>query len=121
EPNTQTIYASTGNQLTRIDPASGNIGASIAVGTQADKLAVAQNGQYIYVGLDAENAISRFDVGTQSTNLKFPVSSKPVDIEVVPGNPDAVAIVRNQSVPEVVVYEGGIPRPLTKLLGVTRL
>ena len=121
EPNSQTLYASTGDQLTRIDPVSGSIGTSITVGAQTDKLAVADNGQYIYVGLDGENAISRFDVGTQSSNLKFPVASGAVDIEVLPGNPNAVAVVRHDSFPKVVVYDGGNPRPLTQASGVTRL
>ena len=131
DPTTQSIYASvpgtagpTGNSLARIDPVTGTIAASISVGSDPDKLAISDNNQFIYVALDGEAAVRRFDLATQTPQLKFPVGSDvnngpllAADIDVMPGAPETVAIARrfvNISPEEegVAIYDNGVRRSL---------
>lgn len=126
EPNSQNIYASVpssagalGNRLALIDPVSGTIASSVAVGSEPNALAVSENGQYIYVGLDGDNAVRRFDVATQTAGPQFSTVAGPRDISAMPGNPNSIAIVRRASADEVLIYDNGVPRTITKLHDVT--
>lgn len=126
--STPTIYASVpgsagpiGNTITLLDPVSGNIGSSVPIGNDPNKLALSQNGQHIYVGLDGENAVRRFEVATNSAGLQFPITEKAMDIAPMPENPDTIAVVSNRSSPKVVIYDNGAPRLLEKLDRVTSI
>ena len=62
----QKIYASipsragtNGNTVQIIDPVSGTLGASVFVGSEPNKLALSQDGQYLYVGLEIGRASCR--------------------------------------------------------------
>lgn len=108
----QKIYASVrGNpgNITPIDPITRSIGPVIPVGIDPVKLACSDNGQFLHVGLDGENSVQRVDLLTQTVNLSFSLGSDSFfgpyyveDIEVLPGNPQAVAISRR--------YKGTSPR-----------
>src|SRR5688572_28998581 len=59
DPFSQMIYASVpssassnGNSITEINPVAGTIGPSVFVGSEPTKLALSDNGQYLYVALD---------------------------------------------------------------------
>jgi DNA-binding beta-propeller fold protein YncE len=131
DPNTQTIYASvpssagaSGNSLTPIDPFAGTAGPPVAVGSEPGPLAISDNGQYIYIGLNGEHAVRRFDVATGTAGLKFGLGADPQfgpfgsdDIAVAPGQPGTVAVSRTRPVSPrhggVVIYDDGVPRPVT--------
>jgi hypothetical protein len=104
------IYATTpssagarGNSITPINPATGALGTSVFVGSEPNKLAVSDNGQYLYFGLDGAAAARRFDIATQTPSLQIPLGSNGLslnyvdDIEVAPGQPNTVAISRRNS------------------------
>lgn len=82
---TQMIYASvpsTGpvgraNTVTPINPATGALGASIAVGANPNVLAVSDDGQFLYVGHQAAATISRISLATQTVGLQ--ISIPPVE------------------------------------------
>jgi hypothetical protein len=125
-PGTQTIYASVpssggaqSNSLTAIDPVLGSIGTSVPVGSEPNRLAVTDNALQIYVGLDGESAIRRFDVATQAAGLKFSIGQNAVDIASMPGNPNTIAVVRNRASQELLIYDDSVPRPVTKFSNVT--
>src|SRR5262249_47201098 len=75
----QMIYASVpgsagfgiGNSITAIDPNAGTIGQSVFVGSEPTKLAISDNGQYVYVGLNGADAVARFNVPNQKADLQF--------------------------------------------------
>jgi hypothetical protein len=132
DSNTQTIYASVpgtagaiGNSLTRIDPVAGTIGASVFIGSDPRKLAISDNKQFIYAGLDGEGAVRRFDIASQTAQLRFSLGNSgdngPMlveDIEVLPGAPQSVAISRrfprlSPAHAGVVIYDNEVPRPTT--------
>ena len=123
-----TIYASVpstagagGNSITPIDPIANTVGQPVFVGSEPNKLAISDNGQLIYVGLDGAKAIRRFDVPSHTPGLQFPVDSLgqnvAVDLAVAPGQPQTVAAARgnnpNASDGGVAVYDDGVQRPNT--------
>src|SRR5687767_2732712 len=126
----QRLYASVpgtassrANTVTVIDPFTGNILASVFVGSEPGRLALSDDGQYLYVALDGAAAVRRVHVPTLTAGLQFAVGSDPFfgpmlveDMAVLPGNPAAVAISRRyQGVSPrhagVAVYDDGVPRP----------
>lgn len=128
----QKIYASVpssagsiGNSITSIDPVTGSIGSSVTVGSEPTKLAISDNGQFLYVGLDGTGAVRRFNLASQTAELQFSLGSDPFsgpyyadDIEVLPGNPQAVAIARmyktvSPRAAGVAIYDDGVQRPTT--------
>jgi len=128
DPVSQQIYASVpgsaggiANTITKIDPVTGSVGASVAIGSEPGKLAISDNSQYIYVVLNGAAAVRRFDVTTQSAGLQFSVGSdgsgtfSPNDVSVMPGQPNTVAVARRQgSTPVgVAIFDNGTARPVT--------
>lgn len=89
-----------GNSITPINPADGALGSSVFVGSEPNKLAISDNGQYLYFGLDGAAAARRFDIPTMTPGLQFSLGNNGLslnyveDIEVLPGNANAVAISR---------------------------
>ncbi|HKQ78493.1 MAG TPA: hypothetical protein VJ810_32635 [Blastocatellia bacterium] len=112
----QTIYASVGSQggprantIMPINPATGALGASVAIGPEPDKLALSSDNRYIYAYLMPPNpAVRRFDIATQTAGQQFP-SGGLTDLEVLPGQAGAVAAADGNS--QVTIYDDGAPRP----------
>lgn len=113
-----------GNAVTEIDPVTGAIGTSVFVGSEPNKLAISDDGQALYVGLDGAGQVRRVDVATHSAGTQFRINANQDtgtafvagDMAVVPGNPNAVAVARRQpglSPPGtgVAIYENGLQRP----------
>jgi hypothetical protein len=124
------IYASVpsragsiGNSITAIDPITGTIGPSIYVGSEPNRLAVSDDGRYLYVGLDGAGAARRFDLLTQTLGPPFWVGADPVDgpffvedLQVLPAHPETVAVVRRNigyspMTEGVAIFDNGVPRP----------
>lgn len=135
-PQDQMIYASRpssagseGNSITRINPLTGEVGASVYVGSEPNKIALSDNGQTLYVTLDGAYAVRRYNTLTQTPGIQFPVGRGPSvnandapyiagDIAVVPGNPDLLAVARiNPGISPpgagVAIYNNGVRLPLT--------
>ena len=128
DPGTQRIYASvpgTPGNITPIDPTTGTLGAAIPAGNEPLKLARSDNGQFLYVGLDGEAAVQRVDLTTQTAGLKFSLGSDPFfgpfyvdDMEVLPSNPQSIAISRKYKNVSprhagVAIYDNDVQRPTT--------
>src|SRR5215207_3205964 len=78
DPFSKRIYAGTtagaGNgdgQVVAIDPWTGAIGPRVAVGGEPGKLALSDDGRYLYVALDGAGAVRRVDLGAQTAGLQF--------------------------------------------------
>lgn len=132
DPGTQKIFASVssiagagGNSITPIDVNDATVGTSVFVGSEPNKLARSNNGQFLYVGLDGAAAVRRFDIASQTAGLQFPVGLGTFegpffveDIEVSPGEPTVVAISRkiapfSPSHEGVAIYDNGVQRTTT--------
>lgn len=129
DPVSQRIYASVPNRssqlantVTVIDPSTGRIGPSIFVGNDPGKLAISDNGQYLYVALNGEGRVQRVNLTTFTLGPSFALPapgcglfSKVSDMEVLPANPLLIAILRTYdcSPPGIAVeiYENGARRP----------
>ncbi|HEX8070054.1 MAG TPA: Calx-beta domain-containing protein [Pyrinomonadaceae bacterium] len=120
-PATQALYASVpstaangaGNSITSVDPQTSVVGPSTFVGSEPGKLALADDGQTLYVNLKGAGAVRRFDIPTRTPGAQFNVGvPEPVDMEVVPGSPQSLAVSRgvffNGS---VAIYDNGVQRP----------
>src|SRR5205807_1842585 len=59
-----------GNTVTVIDPITATIGPSIFVGSEPGKLALSDDGRYLYVALDGAAAVRRIDLDTQTAGLQ---------------------------------------------------
>lgn len=86
------------NSVTRINPATGAIENSVVVGTNPGRLALSDNGQTLYVGINGANAVRKFDMQTQTPGLQFPLGNgvngpkTAYDIDILPDNPNAVVV-----------------------------
>ncbi len=127
----QVIYASVpssvgvgGNTITMINPATGVVGRSVFVGSEPGKLALSDDAQYLYVGLNGAAAIRRVDLQTFTATQQFSLGSDPIfgpfypeDIAVAPGQALVVAVsLRRLGVsPEhggVAIFDNGVQRPV---------
>jgi len=122
---TQALYASVqsrdgvrGNSITQITPATGEIGPSVFIGSEPDRMAISDDGGTIWTHLNDMRAVRHFDVLTQTAGLQFATGSMtpqpPLDMDVVPGHPQSVVLSRGfsqVSAGSVVVFDGGIKRP----------
>jgi hypothetical protein len=119
---TQALYASVpssagagGNSITKITPETGVVGPAVFVGSEPNKIALALDGQTLYVHLDGANAVRRFNVVTETAGLQFNTNStqSPLDMQVVPGLPQSVALSRRDFSDGVVIFDDGVQRPKT--------
>ncbi len=90
-----------GNTITEIDPATGAIGRSLGVGSEPNRLALSDDGRYLYVGLDGSASVQRVDLSTFVTDISCMVGRDSfsgfylaTDLVVQPGSPQVVAVAR---------------------------
>jgi uncharacterized repeat protein (TIGR01451 family) len=106
------------NSVVSIEPVTGQLGTPLRVGNGPGKMAVSGDGQFLYVALDLDSAVRRIRLTDQSNSSLFSIGAglRAADLEVVPGNPAAVAVSRwnpNAGSPRhagVVIYDDGVPR-----------
>ncbi len=129
DPLRQRIYASvpsTGgaraNSVTIINPETGEIGPSIDVGLNPGKLALSDDGRYLYVSIGFAGSVRRVDLESGKPDLQFALSplqgaaAQARDLEVAPGNAHAVAIATADfggglSAASAAIYDDGVARP----------
>jgi hypothetical protein len=109
DPFTRKLYATVpstatqvmGNTLVAIDPATGNLGSPLFVGSGPNKLVETSDGKYFYIGVDGALSVTRVDIGSMTQGSTYPITytasgssgtSAARDIAVVPGNDDTVAV-----------------------------
>jgi sugar lactone lactonase YvrE len=109
DPYTRLLYASvnsaatevTGNSIVTIDPAMGSLGTPVPVGSQPGKMALTDDGKFLYVNQTGANSVGRFDMATQSLDFSFPVSAGSSyssttpnlrDIAAVPGTENTIVV-----------------------------
>ncbi len=107
DPQRQVIYAAirddagqSPGSIATIDPLSGSVVATAALGNGPNRLAISSDGAYLYVGQDAIGAVSRLALPalTSDFSIALPVDPDPTitvragDIEVSPDNSHVIAV-----------------------------
>jgi hypothetical protein len=121
EQSSQAIYASVsgfsatnGNSITRIDPQTGAVGQSVSIGSEPNKLALADDGATLHVSVDGAGAIRRLNISTMVAGPQFTWSNSgqhPYEMRVVPGSPNSIATSDGSAVANgVAIYDDGVRR-----------
>jgi len=119
--STQAIYASVpsvaganGNSITKIDPQTGAPGQSVLVGSEPNKLALADDGTTLHVSLDGAGAIRRVNASTMVAGPQFTWSTSgqhPYEMLAVPGSPNSIATSDGVAIGNgVAIYDDGVRR-----------
>ena len=114
---------SSANSIVAVDILSGTFSAPIFVGSNPNAMALSQDGQYLYVGIDGEAAVRRVDLITHTAELTFTMGSGfcgvfvAEEMVVLADNPRAVAVARRNlgCSPRhegVAIYDDGIQRAI---------
>ena len=100
EPYTRKIYASISanatsnpNTMVTVDPEKETVGEFVAIGNNPDRLAVSEDGKFLYAGLDGDHAIQQFNILTRKLGFLTPLPNDPFfgnfliagEIRTVPG------------------------------------
>jgi hypothetical protein len=129
DPVSKKIYASVpasagplGNTVTVIDPVTGSVGPSVFVGSEPGKLAISDDGQFLYVALEGAGAVRQVSLPQLVAGLQFSVGTDAFfgpmfveDMAVLPGNSQSVAISRkftglSPRHAGVAIYDAGVAR-----------
>jgi len=132
DSNTDRIYVSIpssngsdGNSIGIINPDNYTLENTIFIGSEPTVLAISDDGQFIYSGFSGSSTVRKFEIASQTAGLQFSLGSDPSngsfyveDIEVMPGQPNTIAVSRrNIGVSPkhegVAIYDNGIMRPTT--------
>ena len=132
DSNAKKIYASipsangaNGNSIGVIDPVSQTLENTFFIGSEPNVLAISDNNQYLYVGFETASLVRRWDIASKSVNLQFSLGTDPSlgalfveDMEVMPGNPNTIAISRRNvgfspKHEGVAIYDNDVMRPTT--------
>jgi uncharacterized repeat protein (TIGR01451 family) len=123
------IYASVpssggqiGNSVTTLDPITGVAGPSIWVGSEPGKMALSDDGRFLYVALQGAGAVRRVDLAAQQAELQFSLGNSTydgpnyvADMRLLPGQPHALAISRTSAGfgltgEGIAIYDDGVAR-----------
>ena len=125
-PITGMLYASVpstggqyGNHLIVIDPKAGAIVNSVFAGSEPNKLAMTNDGRYLYVGVDGAASVKRFVLASLTSDISISLgigNDGPYiaeDIAPIPGRPNVVAVSRRDTCCSprhegVVLFDNGI-------------
>lgn len=108
----QRVYAAVGSNpgsIVPINPASGTLGTPIPAGNNPSRLAISDDGQYFYVGLEGQGSVQRIQVASPHAVLDIPLGLQAPfgaryadDIAALPGAPQSFAVSMR--------YQGTSPR-----------
>src|ERR1044072_6711150 len=130
--STQRLYAgvpssegSTGNSVAEIDPVAASITSQVFVGSGPSPLALADDNQTLYVGLNGAASVRSYNILSHAAGTQFPVGRDEFngpysfsDIAVSPGNPLVIAVARQlpgsfPSQAGVAIFDNGVQRTNT--------
>lgn len=127
EPTSQKLlFTSQGGaydgSIVPVDPNTLTVGTPVVVGSTPNRLALSDDNSTLYVGLDSPNFVRKVDVATLTPGAQYSLGIdqtfgplRAIDIRVLPGNPNAVAVamaVSNISPAEsgVAIFDDGVKR-----------
>lgn len=99
---------------------------TVFIGSEPTKMAVSDDGKYIYTAFSGSSTVRRFNIQQQTADIQFPLGSDSnygayyaYDLSVMPGNSNSVAVSRvTKNTPVyygVAVYDNGVARPVSTI------
>jgi hypothetical protein len=105
-----------GNSIGLIDPNTAQLESTSFVGSEPNQIALSDDGQSMWVGLDGAGSVRKVDILSGTNNVTFSLGLSPSsgpntaqDIAVVPGSPNSVAV-NYLSTSSVGLFDGGVRR-----------
>ena len=100
------LASSNGNTIAVLDPATGAIQSTQFAGSEPDKLALSDDSQFLYAGVDGACSVQRFVLPNLLPDIKYSLGAGPypegpyfgVDLAVAPGLPHTTAVSRGASI-----------------------
>jgi hypothetical protein len=109
-----------GNSVVSVDPQTGALGTPIRVGAEPDKLAVTDDGKFLWVALDGAAAVRQVDLTTGTAGLQFGfggnggIYESPATVTAMialPGSDNSVVVSTNgEYTPAIGIYDNGVFR-----------
>lgn len=119
------LIASATNVLT-IDPETATIESTLAVGEAADRIAVSDDGQFLYAAIGARGAIKRYRMNDGGFDLEISLGRgangqyrTTSAMAVVPGQPQAILVSFAYQAADLTVYDGTTARQATVPLSIS--
>ncbi|HMK22048.1 MAG TPA: hypothetical protein VK466_06915 [Terriglobales bacterium] len=96
------LAPSNGNTIAILNPATGSIQSTQFAGSEPDVLALSDDNQFLYAGVDGSSSVHRFTLPNLLPDIKYSLGagSYPegpyfgVDLQVAPGKPRTTAVSR---------------------------
>ena len=129
DPYRQIFYASIEaastsypNGIITINPATGQTSLLTTISSKPDRLAVSNDGQFLWIGSDGDNTVKRFNLYTLAIDLVIPLGADPFlgpyiayDLAPVPNAPHSVAVALgyvgiSPPIVGVKIYDDGLAR-----------
>ena len=113
------------NSVVSIEPTTGTVTKLVDLGAEGRRLAISDDGQYLYVGIDSANAIKRVNLYSGRIDLTIALGTSGFlgpyvagDILPLPGAPRSIAValwVTTTTTPpdRVAIFDDGVERPTT--------
>jgi len=118
------LASSNGNTVSALNPTNGNVQSSQFAGSEPDVLAISDDDQYLYVGLDGASSVQRFTLPGLLPDINYSLGaagdlgpSFAVDLQVAPGLPHTTAVSLGvfNATPYadggMTIYDDAAPRP----------
>jgi len=91
--------AGIGNTVSVLDPSSATITGSAFAGSNPNVLAISDDGQFLYAGIDGSASVQRFALPALGTDIKYSLGADSffgpyfaLDLQVAPGSPHTTAV-----------------------------
>jgi len=110
--------------ITALNPATGQLGASVSAGSGADRLAISSDSSWLYAGIDASGEVQRFVLPNLASDITISLGSDPTTsrpyyafalaVDSVSANTVAVSYADSSSQASTeAIYDGATPRSAT--------
>jgi hypothetical protein len=105
-----------GNTISALDPASETIISSQFAGSEPGVLALSDDSQFLYAGLNGASKVQRFTLPDLATDVSYPLgnggfnvgANTAQDLQVAPGEPHTTAVTTAQGI--VTIFDDATPR-----------
>jgi hypothetical protein len=130
DPARQVIYASIpssagaqGNTIAVINPADGSVIRTVFAGSEPGRLAISDDGSYLYAGINGASYVQRFLLPSLAADITIPLGSGPygagpnhaIDLVAAPGAPHTLAVTTGSSLTSssftgLTIFDDATPR-----------
>jgi uncharacterized repeat protein (TIGR01451 family) len=110
-------YGTNGQSVISINPQTGQLGSPIFIQNEPGRLALSDNGQFLYAAQNSTGGVARINLASQAVDFRFSLGSDSYgqfyaeDLEVLPGNATALAVARvSWDRQGIAIYDNGVVR-----------